>query len=116
MRALIIEPQVFASFMIEDALRDAGFTSVFFARSEEEAVAAADRNPPDLITSAVELDPGSGFRAVEQIRTKHDPAVLFITQRPREVRQREPDAALLRKPFLAADLPRAIADANRRRG
>ncbi|HEY0112033.1 MAG TPA: response regulator [Allosphingosinicella sp.] len=111
MHALVIEPQIFASFMIEDALRDAGYTSVTLARSEEEALASAERDPPDLITAAVDLDPGSGLSAVERICSKHDASVLFITQRPQEVRERAPDAALVRKPFVAADLPPAIAEA-----
>lgn len=115
MRALIIEPQVFASFMIEDALRDAGFDSIDLARSEEEALASADRDPPDFVTAAVELDPGSGLRAVDEIRAKHRPAVLFITKRAAELREREPEATVVRKPFLASDLPPAIAEASRRR-
>lgn len=115
MRALIIEPQVFASFMIEDALRDAGYTSIALARTEEEAVAEAEANPPDLVTAAVELEPGSGLRAVRTIRARHDPAVLFITKRGDEVRRDDPDLVLIRKPFVASDLPPAIAKAQRRR-
>ena len=113
MRALVIEPQVFASFMIEDALRDAGYTEVTLARSEEEALAAAEKDPPDLITAAVDLDPGSGLRAVERIRRRCNAAVLFITEKAGEVRRRLPEASLIRKPFVAADLPPAIARANR---
>jgi DNA-binding response OmpR family regulator len=115
MRALVIEPQVFASFMIEDALRDAGFTTVTLARSEEEALESAEKNPPDLVTAAVVLDPGSGLRAVERIRRRCDAAVLFITERAGEVRRTLPEAALIRKPFVAADLPPAIARARRLR-
>jgi DNA-binding response OmpR family regulator len=116
MRALIIEPQAFASFMIEDALRDAGYTSIAIAMTEEEAIEAARQDPPDLITAAVELKPGSGIRAVEKIREWHDSAVLFITQRAAEVRRRAPGLPVIRKPFVAADLPPAIAAAQLRRG
>jgi DNA-binding response OmpR family regulator len=114
MRALVIEPQVFASFMIEDALRDAGYTDVTLARSEEEALAAAERDPPDLVTAAIELDPGDGLSAVERIRAKRETPVLFITQQAEEVRRREPGAPVVKKPFLAADLPPAIERATRR--
>jgi DNA-binding response OmpR family regulator len=114
MRALVIEPQVFASFMIEDALRDAGYTSVTLARSEEEAVESARTDPPDLITAAVDLDPGSGLDAVREIRARHDAPVLFITMQADEVQRLEPEAAVIRKPFVAADLPPAIAQATRR--
>jgi DNA-binding response OmpR family regulator len=108
MRALIIEPQVFTSFMIEDALRDAGYTSIATAATEEEAVACAEAEPPDLVTAAVELQRGSGIQAVERIRSKLKVPVLFITQQIAKVRSRDPDAPIVRKPFGAAHLPPAI--------
>ncbi|HEX8621235.1 MAG TPA: response regulator [Allosphingosinicella sp.] len=111
MRALIIEPQVFTSFMIEDALRDAGYTSIATAATEEEAVACAEAEPPDLVTAAVELERGSGIAAVERIRTRLKVPVLFITQQIARVRARDPDARILRKPFSAAHLAPAIAAA-----
>ena len=114
MRALIIEPQIFASFMIEDALKDAGYTEVAIATSEEEALAAAEASPPDLVTAAVKLDQGNGIRAVQKIRSKCDAAVLFITERLAEVRAAAPGLPAIRKPFVAADLPPAIARARRR--
>jgi DNA-binding response OmpR family regulator len=115
MRALIVEPQIFTSFMIEDALKDAGFSSVSLATSEEEAIALAEADPPDLVTVAVQLRSGSGISAVQQIRSKADPSVLYITQRVAEVRSEEPDALIVRKPFTASHLPPAIAEAKRRR-
>ena len=111
MRALIIEPQIFTSFMIEDALRDAGFTSIALATTEEEAVACAEAEPPDLVTAAVELARGSGIRAVERIRSKLKVPVLFITQHIGRVRACDPLARVVKKPFAAAHLPPAIAAA-----
>lgn len=111
MRALIIEPQIFTSFMIEDALRDAGFTSIELATTEEEAVASAEADPPDLVTAAVELDGGSGLRAVERIRKKFDVPVVYITQHIRQAMARDPRAPVVKKPFAAAHLPPAIAAA-----
>jgi DNA-binding response OmpR family regulator len=111
MRALIIEPQVFTSFMIEDALRDAGYTSVEMVATEEEAVACAEADPPDLVTAAVDLQRGSGIRAVERIRAKLKVPVLFITQQASRVRALHPGAAVLKKPFSAAQLAPAIAGA-----
>src|SRR5690349_21609189 len=105
MRALIIEPQIFTSFMIEDALRDAGFTSIELATTEDEAVASAEADPPDLVTAAVELDLGSGIRAVERIRKKLDVPVVYITQHIRQARARDPRAPVVKKPFAAAHLP-----------
>jgi DNA-binding response OmpR family regulator len=111
MRALIIEPQVFTSFMIEDALRDAGFTSITLASTDEEAVALAQADPPDLVTAAVELQRGSGLSAVERIRSRLKVPVLFITAQIARVRARHPNAAVVKKPFGAAHLPPAIAAA-----
>lgn len=111
MRALIIEPQIFTSFMIEDALRDAGYTSIEMVTTEEEAVASAAAQPPDLVTAAVELHRGSGIRAVERIRSKLSVPVLFITQQIKQVRARNPKAPVVKKPFAAAHLPPAIAAA-----
>lgn len=111
MRALIIEPQIFTSFMIEDALRDAGYTSIALATTEEEAVASAEAYPPDLVTSAVELDRGCGIHAVERIRSKREVPVLFITEHIRQVRAGDPEAPVVKKPFAAAHLPPAIAAA-----
>jgi DNA-binding response OmpR family regulator len=114
MRALIVEPQIFTSFMIEDALMDAGFSSVVLATSEEEAIALAEADPPDLVTVAVQLRSGSGIRAIQRIRSSADPSVLYITQRVAEVRSEDADAVIVRKPFLASHLPPAIAEARRR--
>ncbi|MEA3009880.1 MAG: two-component system, response regulator PdtaR [Sphingomonadales bacterium] len=111
MRALIIEPQIFTSFMIEDALRDAGYTSIEMATTEEEAVASAEADPPDLVTAAVQLDRGSGISAVERIRSKLKVPVLFITQQIKQVKARDPLASIVKKPFAAAHLPPAIAAA-----
>lgn len=111
MRALIIEPQIFTSFMIEDALRDAGFTSIAVATTEEEAVASAEADPPDLVTSAVDLEYGSGIRAVERIRSKLSVPVLFITEHIGRVRAGDPEVPVVKKPFAAAHLPPAIAAA-----
>jgi DNA-binding response OmpR family regulator len=115
MRALIVEPQIFTSFMIEDALKDAGFSSIALATSEEEAIALAEADPPDLVTVAVQLRSGSGIRAVRRIRSTADPSVLYITQHVLEVQRQEPDAVIVRKPFVASHLPPAIAEAKRRR-
>lgn len=114
MHALIIEPQVFTSLIIEDALREAGYTSVTHATTEEEAIAAAEREPPQIITAAVKLDHGNGVKAVEAIRSKHRAPVLFITQRVAEVPAEDPDLLVVRKPFRFDDLPPAIEEARLR--
>jgi DNA-binding response OmpR family regulator len=109
--ALVIEPQAYTSLMIEDALLDAGFTSVTLVTTEEEAVAAAQAERPDLITSAVRLAPGSGIAAVKTIGETLDAPVLFITDKVAELRRDLPGVPYVRKPIQVATLPAAISAA-----
>lgn len=101
MHALIIEDESLIVMAIEDALRGCGFTSFDVAISAEEAVAAAARKCPDLITADVELRPGCGITAVQSICSEQPIPVLFITGSPGEVRIRMPGHALVEKPFSA---------------
>ena len=101
MHALIIEDESLIAMAIEEALRGCGFTSFDVAVSAEEAVAAAERRCPDLITADVELRPGCGITAVQSICSGRPIPVLFITGSPGEVRIRMPGHALVEKPFSA---------------
>ena len=108
MHALIIEDEAMIVMAIEDALRNCGFTSFEVAISPEEAVAAAKRKCPDLITADVELRPGCGIEAVQSICSKLPIPVLFITGSPAEVRLRMPLHALIEKPFSSDDVMAAV--------
>lgn len=99
MHVLIIEDESMIAMAIEDALRGCGFTSFDIAVSTEEAVAAAERRCPDMITADVELRPGCGITAVQSICSERPIPVLFITGSPGEVRVRMPGHALVEKPF-----------------
>jgi DNA-binding response OmpR family regulator len=106
--ALIIEDESLIALAIEEALRDCGFTSFDLAISAEDAIAAAARRCPDLITADVELRPGCGIGAVQSICCERPIPVLFITGMPIEVRTRMPQHALIEKPFSAGHLMAAI--------
>ena len=101
MHALIIEDESLIAMAIEDALRGCDFTSFDFAASNEEALAAASRKCPDLITADVELKPGCGITAVQSICSEQPIPALFITGRPSQVRIRMPGHTLVEKPFSA---------------
>jgi DNA-binding response OmpR family regulator len=101
MHALIIEDESMIALAIEDALRACGFTSFDIAVSAEEAVAAAERRCPDLITADVELRPGCGITAVQSICSERPIPVIFITGSPGDVRIRMPGHTLVEKPFSA---------------
>lgn len=113
MHALIIEDETLIAMAIEDALRDCGFTSFDVAVSVDEAITAAARKCPDLITADVELGPGCGITAVQSICSERPIPVLFITGSPGEVRIRMPGHPLVEKPFSAGrvmDATRLIMD------
>lgn len=104
MHALIIEDESLIAMAIEDALRDCGFTSFDFAVSDEEAIAAAARKCPDLITADVQLRPGCGITAVQSICSDRPVPALFITGSPGQVMIRMPGHVLVEKPFSAERL------------
>ncbi|MFN7026821.1 MAG: response regulator [Pseudorhizobium sp.] len=102
--ALIIEDEVLIALLIQECLRQCGFTSFDFAISKEDAVRFAQGRCPDLITADVELNPGSGIEAVDEICSGPTIPVVFVTGSPWEVAQRKPDHLLLLKPFEHRDL------------
>jgi DNA-binding response OmpR family regulator len=108
MHALIVEDESLIAMAIEDALRGCGFTSFDFAVSAEEAVRAAARKCPDLITADVELRPGCGITAIQSICSEQPIPVLFITGSPGEVRIRMPGHSMVEKPFNADQIMAAI--------
>lgn len=107
MHALIIEDESLIAIAIEDALRGCGFTSFDVAPSADEAIAAAARRCPDLITADVQLRPGCGIAAVETICSAKPIPVLFITGTAGDVRLRVP-GHLVEKPFTARGIEDAI--------
>jgi CheY-like chemotaxis protein len=115
MHALIIEQDAFIILMIEDVLRTLGYSSFAFAASPDEAVAAARRRCPDLITADVRLGAGSGVEAVRRICSARPIPVVFVTATPWEVRAADSGAVVVAKPFreemLKAGVTRATAAA-----
>jgi CheY-like chemotaxis protein len=111
MHALIIEQDTWIIMMIEDALRDLGYTSFAFASSPAVAVAAAHARRPDLITSEIRLGGGSGIDAVDQICAAASIPVVYVTATPWEARALHPDAVVVPKPFGDAMLKRGVARA-----
>lgn len=111
MHALIIEDENLTAQLIEDRLRELGFTSFTFAMDEEEAVAAARERCPDFITSDVELLVGCGIEAVQRICDEKPFPVLYITGSAASVRERCPWAVIIQKPFGMADLRDGVKEA-----
>lgn len=108
MHALIIEDEPITAMLIEDQLYALGYTSVDFAVTEAEAVAAAGRRCPDLITADVRLPEGCGIAAVEAICGRQRIPVVFVTGNAAEVRTRLRAAIVVSKPFGAHHITEAI--------
>ena len=108
MHALIIEDEYFTALLIEDRLRELGFTSFAVAADEDEAVAMAREHCPDVITSDVQLARGCGIDAVRRICDGKRIPVLYITGTAIMVRERCPSATVIQKPFGTADLREAV--------
>jgi CheY-like chemotaxis protein len=111
MHALIIEQDTWIIFMIEDVLRELGYTSFAVASSREAAIAAAGRNCPDLITSDIRLGASSGVDAVRQICSDKPIPVVFVTATPWEVREHDARAVVVPKPFGHAALKEGVTRA-----
>ncbi len=113
MHALIIEQDYWIILMIEDVLRELGFTSFDSAASVEVAILSADRNCPDLITADLRLDTGTGVEAVRRICSEAPVPVVFITATPWELEAHEKERVIVPKPFDSAGLKAGVAKARR---
>jgi CheY-like chemotaxis protein len=111
MHALIVEPESFVALVIQDVLAESGFESVAFAATAEEAIKAAEDRCPDLIVADVELRDGCGIEAVQSICSGRPIPVVFASQTLRDALTRLPAARGVNKPFGAAALTKAVADA-----
>lgn len=111
MHALIIEQEAWTILVIEDALREIGYTSFLVAASHREALDAARACSPDLITAALRLDSGTGLEAVREICGDRPVPVVFVTATPWEVRDQDSSAVIVAKPFGPATLQEGVARA-----
>lgn len=110
MHALVIEDDAVTAMLIEDELRDLGFSSVDIVSTESEAIAAVAQRCPDLVTSDGSLSMGgSGVAAVRRIRASCDVPVIFITGDPEKARRSVPGAPVVEKPFAISQLVEAVA-------
>ena len=100
MHALIIEDEVMIAATIEFVLRDCGFDSFDIAASSMDAIRAAARRCPDLITADVTLAAGDGIEAIRIICRKPSIPVIIITgHAAADIREQVPDYPVPTKPF-----------------
>jgi CheY-like chemotaxis protein len=114
MHALIIEQDIWVIVMIEDVLRSLGYTSFDTAASVEAATLCAELRCPDLVTSDLRLDTGTGVEAIRHICTATAIPAVFITSTPWEIESGQ-NVAIVAKPFGAASLAKGVAEATQAR-
>ena len=111
MHALIIEQDSWIILMIEDVLRELGYTSFAVASTQEAALAAAEARCPDLITSDIRLGASAGVAGVRDICADKSIPVVFVTATPWEIHEQDAGAVVVPKPFGQAALKEGVSRA-----
>jgi DNA-directed RNA polymerase specialized sigma24 family protein/CheY-like chemotaxis protein len=113
-RILIIEDEPIIALDIATTVRQSGHAVVGIAATHREAVAAAEREGPELILADIQLaDNSSGLEAVQEILQERGVPVVFITAFPDRLLTgvRPEPTFLITKPFDAETLRVSIAQA-----
>lgn len=112
-RVLIIEDNALISMLLSMMLEGLGYEVCAVAATESEAIAAAEKNRPDLMIVDDRLGDGSGIRAADAICRDGFVPHIFVSGDISGIRQRRPDAVAVAKPYRAAELQGAIGRAMR---
>lgn len=106
LRILLVEDDVVISTLIIELLAEMGHDVCATARTELEAVAAAERHAPDLMIVDVVLHVGGGVAAMDAILRRSAMPHIFMTGGSRQ--SIPTGATVLYKPFGAAGLAAAL--------
>ena len=107
LNVLIIEDDALIGMLLTEMLQEMGHVVCATAVTEEDAVADAARCKPSLMIVDEQLLEGSGMSAVERILRTGSVACVFISG----AHVRPAGGTVLQKPFVEADLVRAIRNA-----
>ena len=111
---LVVEDEAMIAWLIESLLEEMGFTDIRLAADGRQARAQAERSPPGLILSDINLGDGpDGIETAAAIRRASALPVIFITAYADDatrarIGREVPGAPMLRKPFGADCLRAAI--------
>ncbi|MGE0045999.1 MAG: response regulator [Hyphomonadaceae bacterium] len=111
---LVIEDEALIALDLQDLTEELGHHVTGIARTRDEAVAAAKRNPPGLVLADIHLaDDSSGIDAVRDILAQIDAPVIFVTAFPERLLtgERVEPAYLMTKPFDRLALKATISQA-----
>lgn len=107
-RILLVEDDGMIAWLMSDTLIAMGYEVCGIAGCEEDAVAMAAREHPDLLLVDAHLEVGSGLGAVRRILLAGPVPHIFISGDKISAEHLSFGAVALQKPFQDADLARAI--------
>ena len=114
-RILVIEDEAIIAMDISGIVEDMGHEVTGNARTRDEAVELARRDPPDMILADIQLaDKSSGIDAVNHIlREMGEVPVVFITAFPERLLtgERPEPAFLITKPYSEDQVQSAVSQA-----
>ena len=111
---LIIEDEPIIAMDLETIVQDLGHKVLDVARTHQEAVRAIREHSPGLVLADIHLaDGSSGLDAVNEILTRCDVPVIFITAYPERLLtgERPEPAFLITKPFRTETVKAIISQA-----
>ena len=85
-----------------------GFTSFDTAATQDDAVAAATRQCPDLITASVRLMDGCGIKAVKIVCANKSIPTVYIASNPEEAEEAALGNIVIAKPVARDELQQAV--------
>ncbi|MDR3440193.1 response regulator [Telmatospirillum sp.] len=106
--ALIIDDNMVISNAVQKRLESLGFASFDKAWTEAQAMAFAERHPPDLIVIGDEIEGGDALRAAQRIAERLDVPVLMVTGDAYRARKRLAHNCSLEGPFLLDQIEEAV--------
>lgn len=111
---LIIEDEPLISIDLREIVSEMGHRVVGIATTRTQAVALAQKHPPELVLADIQLaDGSSGIDAVKDILKDISAPVIFITAFPERLLtgERPEPTFLISKPFLPDTVKAAISQA-----
>jgi CheY-like chemotaxis protein len=105
---LVVEDDPLIGLLLSEMLTELGFAVCAVATTEDEAVALAALYRPGLLIVDQHLKQGSGISAMQRIARDGPIPCVFMSGAPADGTE---GIQMLQKPFLEADLIRAIRQA-----
>ena len=108
LRILLVEDDSLLGMLLGELLEDMGHAVCAIETTEDDAVAAALRDKPDLVVADAWLRVGSGMAAVARMESNGAMPHVLISGSLDRIRALRPGAVMLQKPFSETELARAI--------